>query len=150
MHILGLYIFSKGFLLSRVQIHNVTTKCESASHSSCPALPPKFGKFIVIVVDALRYDFADYDASAKKLDEKPFQNKMPLFRQLEAADAEKAGLFEFIADPPTTTMQRLQGLTTGSLPTFVDVGANFDGYQIVEDNFLSQLNSSGKSVVFMG
>ena len=63
---------------------------------------------------------------------------------------EKAGLFEFIADPPTTTMQRLQGLTTGSLPTFVDVGANFDGYQIVEDNFLSQLNSSGKSVVFMG
>ena len=75
---------------------------------------------------------------------------MPIFHQLQSADATKAKLFEFIADPPTTTMQRLQGLTTGSLPTFVDVGANFDGYQVVEDNFLSQLNSSGKSIVFIG
>ena len=29
-----------------------------------------------------------------------------------------------------------QGLTTGSLPTFVDVGANFDGYQIVEGPYI--------------
>ena len=35
----------------------------------------------------------------------------------------------FLADPPTTTMQRLKGLTTGSLPTFIDVSANFASYK---------------------
>ena len=35
---------------------------------------------------------------------------------------QQTALFRFIADPPTTTMQRLKGLTTGSLPTFVDAG----------------------------
>ena len=36
-------------------------------------------------------------------------------------------LLKFIADPPTTTLQRLKGLTTGSLPTFIDAGSNFAG-----------------------
>lgn len=31
-------------------------------------------------------------------------------------------LAKFYADPPTTTMQRLKGLTTGGLPTFMDAG----------------------------
>ena len=31
-------------------------------------------------------------------------------------------LAKFVADPPTTTMQRLKGIFTGSLPTFLDVG----------------------------
>ena len=157
MHILGLYLFSKGFLLTRVQIRNVTdcrspSSSSSSSSSSCSSLPPKFSKFIILVVDALRFDFADFhDETGDEVGQlRPYQNKMPIFRRLEAADPTRAKLFEFIADPPTTTMQRLQGLTTGSLPTFVDVGANFDGYQVVEDNFLSQFNASGKSIVFAG
>ena len=32
------------------------------------------------------------------------------------------------------TMQRLKGLTTGSLPTFIDVGSNFGSTAISEDN----------------
>ena len=32
------------------------------------------------------------------------------------------------------TMQRLKGLTTGSLPTFIDVGSNFGSSAISEDN----------------
>jgi predicted AlkP superfamily pyrophosphatase or phosphodiesterase len=31
-------------------------------------------------------------------------------------------LFGFRADPPTTTSQRLKSITTGTLPTFVDIG----------------------------
>ena len=146
MHILGLYLFSKGFLLSRVQIRNRTQwDLDLPSSPSSPSNilrsrlpPPKFSKIVIIVVDALRYDFAAHDASLGVDDQKPFLNKMPVFGRLESADPSRARLFEFVADPPTTTMQRLQGLTTGSLPTFVDIGANFDGYQIVEDNFLGR------------
>jgi phosphatidylinositol glycan class O len=52
-----------------------------------------------------------------------------------------AKLYKFIADPPTTTLQRLKGLTTGSLPTFVDAGSNFASSEIKEDNFIDQLIS---------
>jgi predicted AlkP superfamily pyrophosphatase or phosphodiesterase len=31
-------------------------------------------------------------------------------------------LYKFIADPPTTTMQRITGMITGSIPTFIEAG----------------------------
>ena len=34
-------------------------------------------------------------------------------------------LSKFVADAPTTTLQRLSALTTGSLPTFFDLAHNF-------------------------
>jgi predicted AlkP superfamily pyrophosphatase or phosphodiesterase len=42
------------------------------------------------------------------------------------------------------------GLTTGSLPTFIDVSANFASYQIQEDNIFHQLANHGKRVHFAG
>lgn len=56
----------------------------------------------------------------------------------------------FIADPPTTTMQRLKALTTGSLPTFIDVGSNFASTAIIEDNWVEQIVSSGRNITFLG
>ena len=44
-----------------------------------------------------------------------------------------------MADPPTTTMQRLKALTTGSLPTFIDAGSNFATNEINEDNIIDQV-----------
>jgi predicted AlkP superfamily pyrophosphatase or phosphodiesterase len=44
----------------------------------------------------------------------------------------------------------LTGLTTGSLPTFIDVSANFASYQIQEDNIFQQLANHGKRVHFAG
>jgi GPI ethanolamine phosphate transferase 3 subunit O len=48
-------------------------------------------------------------------------------------------LMNFIADPPTTTLQRLKGMTTGSLPTFIDIGSNFASPEINEDNIIDQV-----------
>jgi hypothetical protein len=57
-----------------------------------------------------QYEFATYNESLRPESAKPFQNKLPVFR------ADRGGkLYEFVADPPTTTMQRLKGLTTGYL-----------------------------------
>lgn len=39
---------------------------------------------------------------------------------------------------------------TGSLPTFVDAGANFASTEIREDNLLDQLNSARLNVTFAG
>ena len=61
-----------------------------------------------------------------------------------------AFLLPFIADPPTATLQRLKGLTTGTLPTFVEFGSNFAGTAIEEDNLLRQLRAAGKNLVHLG
>jgi phosphatidylinositol glycan class O len=43
-------------------------------------------------------------------------------------------------------MQRIKGVTTGSLPTFIDVSANFGATSIEEDSLLIQLKLNGKKV----
>ena len=56
----------------------------------------------------------------------------------------------FPADPPTTTMQRVKALLTGSLPTFLDIGSVFAGGTITEDNVVSQALAAGKRVGAVG
>ena len=46
--------------------------------------------------------------------------------------------------------QRLKGLTTGGLPTFIDFRNNFHSPEIREDNWVHQLVKLGKELVFMG
>ena len=59
-------------------------------------------------------------------------------------------LDRFIADGPTTTLQRLEGMTTGSLPTFIKVASNFNSGAITEDNWVLQLQANGWHTTVMG
>lgn len=47
-------------------------------------------------------------------------------------------------------IQRLKGLTTGGMPTFIDAIDNFNSDAIREDTWVRQLSRAGKRVVFMG
>lgn len=130
--IASIYVFSNGFLIRRISLENSSTR-------SYPSLK-KFNKSIILFIDALRFDFI-------------FGNKNGLFgiQILEQLVQEgEARLLKFIADPPTTTMQRIKALMTGSLPTFVDAGSNFDSYLVQEDNIISQMHNHNLSVVILG
>ncbi|CAM9911078.1 unnamed protein product, partial [Ectocarpus sp. 12 AP-2014] len=111
-------------------------------------LPPRFKRVVWVVVDALRYDFAAFsppDHAGEGLQDKPhsagarhYLNHLPVINEAIGGGGAGAGgsnnkndpssssafqgsggvLFQFEADPPTVTMQRLKGLTTGGLPTF--------------------------------
>ncbi|KAJ1792752.1 mannose-ethanolamine phosphotransferase gpi13, partial [Coemansia sp. RSA 2399] len=70
---------------------------------------------------------------------KPYHNRLPVIHSLNKRRPEQSMLYRFRADPPTTTLQRLKGLTTGQLPTFIDAGSNFAGSAIEEDNWLQAL-----------
>ncbi|XP_069675607.1 GPI ethanolamine phosphate transferase 3 isoform X2 [Periplaneta americana] len=107
-------------------------------------------KVVLIIIDALKFDFVYFDEKLKNEDCLPYQNKLTVIHDLLSKKPNNTRLFKFIADPPTTTMQRLKGLTTGSLPTFIDIGSNFATPEINEDNVLDQLRSQNKSIVFMG
>lgn len=153
--IFSLLLYSKGFLLSR---NVITVKATCSSVDKYDELSqgiefvatqecyPTNTKVIVIVIDALRYDFMAHSESS---DGKIYHNKFRFVQRLLKNDS-FSRLSKFIADPPTTTMQRLHGMMTGSLPTFIDVGSNFASSEIVEDNLLYQLDRNNKKTVFLG
>ncbi|GAA5908237.1 mannose-ethanolamine phosphotransferase GPI13 [Sporobolomyces salmoneus] len=148
LHGAGLYLFTRGFLLTRQTISKVND-CDPIAASgnldpSC-SLPPTHSKVVFLVVDALRADFVlPVDHS------RDFANHVTLPYELTQQDPTRSFLSHFIADAPTTTLQRLKGLTTGSLPTFIDMGSNFAGERVDEDNWLWQAKRAGKKIAMVG
>ncbi|KAL2164135.1 hypothetical protein VTH06DRAFT_3349 [Thermothelomyces fergusii] len=167
VHAVGIAYFTSGFLLTRLVLKEksacdapppVGGPGESASPSSL--LPPwkgmgtvdggcwhpkTFERAVVVVIDALRYDFA-----VPVGDGEAFHDTFPFLWETAVREPNKAFLRPFIADPPTSTLQRLKGLMTGTLPTFVDIGSSFSGTAIEEDNLLMQFKDAGKRVVHLG
>ncbi|GAA5883949.1 hypothetical protein JCM3774_001478 [Rhodotorula dairenensis] len=151
LHVVGLLLFSRGFLLTRQALPDIND-CNPIAPSgnldpSC-SLPPTHEKLIFLVVDALRADFVlPVDpVSANAF----YSNHVTLPAELTRAEPTHSFLAHFIADAPTTTLQRLKGMTTGSLPTFIDAGSNFAGEQADEDNWLWQAKRAGKRVALVG
>ncbi len=159
--VLGFLLFCKGFLLKRVVIpeysdcSNPPPTHPHTSHTpithtlpSCHNQERKYKRVVWLLIDALRYDFVHWDETTSS--PPVYRNKMPYVRKLLQEQPSKAKLFKFVADPPTSTMQRLKALTTGGLPTFIDIGSNFNSYAILEDSIIRQVSQNGRNVTFMG
>lgn len=149
LQFISIAFFTRGFLLSRQVLTNISNHTLDTN-----SLTPKFNKTIVLIVDALRFDFAiPVDRDHPKFNAF-YHNNMPVFYNNHIDDASSSSssslLLKFMADPPTTTLQRLKGLTTGSLPTFIDAGSNFAGEVIEEDNLIKQFHLNDKDVWFVG
>ncbi|KAI8953955.1 GPI ethanolamine phosphate transferase 3-like protein [Xylaria longipes] len=159
MHVIGIVLFTSGFLLTRLVLDE---RSECAAPPIEPLIqwegsgtidggcwhPKTFNKAVVVIIDALRYDFTvpvEDDSKAEV-----YHNAFPFLYELAVQSPNNAFLLPFIADPPTSTLQRLKGLTTGTLPTFIDLGSNFAGTAIEEDNILMQLRDKGKRIVHLG
>ena len=136
----GLLLFTGGFLLTRVEVAKHTSKFQprrrpdqmfphgeqqqrivSAANSTEKFSTNCFHwqtyqRAIIIIIDGWRYDFVHQ----AKEDRNFYNNKMNFLQSMIKDSKENAKLFKFIADPPTTTMQRLKGLTTGEFRTFPD------------------------------
>ncbi|KAF9731790.1 hypothetical protein PMIN06_010041 [Paraphaeosphaeria minitans] len=162
LQLLGIYLFTSGFLLTRFTFDyksecavppvDTSARAYTAGTSKRGCWHPKtFDKAIVILIDALRYDFT-VPLSSEGANEKPhyFHNAFPVLYETAFEQPRNAFLLPFIADAPTATMQRLKGLTTGTLPAFVDAGSNFAGTAIEEDNLISQLKNASKRIVHLG
>ncbi|KAG9460009.1 hypothetical protein H6P81_004517 [Aristolochia fimbriata] len=166
LHLLAILLFTRGFLLTRTELSS-SSNCSDVSQSPCtvPHPPenvtgsdrrvsstcwtqPAVDRLLIIVLDALRIDFLA--PSTFYEEEKPWMNKLEVLQKLAFEERISARIFKAIADPPTTSLQRLKGLTTGGLPTFIDVGNSFGAPAITEDNLIYQLVKNGKRVVMMG
>lgn len=142
LHLSGLVIFTRGFLLNRVTLNDISD-FKSLSHKS-------HSKAIILVVDALRFDFLfNNDENGIEFNEN-FHNVLNLPSKLTNENPDHSLIFHSYADPPTTTLQRIKGITTGSLPTFIDIGNAFSGQSIEEDNLIHQCSSNNLSTAFVG
>ena len=118
----------------------------------------------MILVDALRYDFCfplmsphlSDSASAQQgnncnallislstcihpeLSQQHTGMYRNVFTSVSGLDESYGGmgglLGKLIADPPTTTSQRLKAILTGTLPTFTDAFSNFDALSVQSDH----------------
>lgn len=141
LHLAGIYLFTRGFLLTRLSLSNASD-CSTQNWD----VSPTHKRVVFLIIDALRFDFVTPNPPSPP---SPFHhNILTLPRDLTEKRPTHSFIFNSYADPPTTTLQRIKGLTTGSLPTFVDVGSNFGGSSILEDSILNQLKLAGKKVMF--
>lgn len=145
----GIFLFVGGFLLVRLEVNRssscddlLTPRDEDGGRDFCGG-QPRFRRAVVLIIDALKIDFARFDSQNSA--PKPYENKLPVLEEVMSSQPEHSRLYPFRADPPTTTMQRIKGFTTGSLPTFIDVGNNFASSAILEDNLVHQLGQAGES-----
>lgn len=129
IYLLGIFLFSKGFLLKRSVIPDKSNCFDQvdfwkddfanvgAAHKGCWT-ERKYSSAVIIIIDALRFDFARYNPNLSDNETLPFQNKFEVIHEVLTKRPQHGRLYRFVADPPTTTMQRLKGLTTGknSLP----------------------------------
>ncbi|KAL7419663.1 mannose-ethanolamine phosphotransferase gpi13 [Cryptotrichosporon argae] len=145
VHLIGLLTFTRGFLLTRLSIPHVAPAYDA---TSLPPITPTHSKAVVLVIDALRTDFISPHHPTPP---SPYHHGiLSVPAELTAARSSHSVIFNAYSDPPTSTMQRIKGLTTGSLPTFIDVGNNFASVAIEEDSLVAQAQAAERRVVFMG
>jgi len=137
VHVAAIVLFSRGFLLSRFALANISERGQNQPQ-------PTHKRAVVLVIDSLRFDFVS--PNPPEPHNKHYHNVLKLPAQLTKSRPEHSFLFNAYADPPTTTLQRIKALTTGSLPTFIDMGSNFGGSAILEDSIVRQLQLSNRTV----
>ncbi|ATY59571.1 GPI ethanolamine phosphate transferase 2 [Cordyceps militaris] len=105
--------------------------------------PPQapFDKLVFVVIDALRSDFVYSQGSG-------FKYTQSLIRDGAAIP------FTAYARSPTVTMPRLKAITTGSIPSFVDLILNIDegdesSALAAQDTWLAQLKAKNTGKVLM-
>ena len=153
-------LFTSGFLLNRNKLQDRSTCSEfpldQSTHVNLSLLSEKAAgcwtatpvdKVVLVIIDGARFDFAHAEVQSTQN-----QPDVPLhfIDALRRKGACQTELFRFVADPPTTTHQRLKGLLTGGLPTFLDIGDSFEAKLLSEDNFIVQAAAAGRRVSLAG
>ncbi|KAF4984548.1 hypothetical protein FZEAL_282 [Fusarium zealandicum] len=135
----SIIVFATGFFPYKPFLPGLA-EFEPLDFGSPPDAP--FDRLIFMVVDALRSDFVYSDGSG-------FEYVQSLIRDGSAMP------FTANARSPTVTMPRIKSMTTGSIPSFVDLILNFDegdtsSTLAAQDTWLAQIKAKeiGKLLMY--
>lgn len=135
---LSILVFAAGFFPYKPFLPGLA-EYEPLEYGAPPGVP--FDRLIFMVVDALRSDFVYSHDSG-------FEYTQSLIREGAAMP------FTANARSPTVTMPRIKAITTGSIPSFVDLILNIDEADTsstlaIQDSWLAQLKAAGKGKLLM-
>ncbi|KAK5162534.1 hypothetical protein LTR04_003499, partial [Oleoguttula sp. CCFEE 6159] len=143
--VIAVCVFAVGFFPYKPFLPGLAKPYEylgSLGQGSLPSAKAPFNKVVFMVVDALRSDFVYSNISG-------FQFTQSLIRSGAALP------FTAHATAPTITMPRVKAITTGSVPTFLDVILNFMESDTTsslanQDTWLAQMKAkkSGKMLMY--
>lgn len=163
--IFGLVLFLLGFFLTRRELLSYSTfkildlalKDESLVSLTHQLIDKQnnyhqfkqYERVMLFIVDGLRLDFVTKQNSTENV-----YNKLTFIHELIQNNSSQCALFGFAADAPTTTLQRLKALMTGSFPTFFEFSNNFNHNDVLyDDNLIFQLkqnNLSKNQLIILG
>ncbi|KAF7944462.1 hypothetical protein EAE96_010853 [Botrytis aclada] len=131
-------IFASGFFPYKPFLSGLA-QYESLEYGAPPEAP--FDKVIFMVVDALRSDFVFSNNSGFQFTQSLISNGAAL-------------PFTAHATSPTITMPRIKAITTGSIPSFLDVILNFaesdtSSSLATQDTWLAQMKARGGGKMIM-
>ncbi|KAF9941236.1 major facilitator super transporter protein [Modicella reniformis] len=143
--LVGLVMFAKGFFpykaisISFASLEDlppppslITTdpiRQEQTEQLNAGTVAPRFGKVVLMLIDALRSDFL-------------YGNESDFLFMQSLIDSHRAIPFTALASAPTVTLPRLKALTTGTVPGFLDAILN-----IAESDQSSTLGNQDNWVV---
>ncbi|GMM33224.1 mannose-ethanolamine phosphotransferase [Saccharomycopsis crataegensis] len=123
---IGFLLFAKGFFPQKVLLPGINSLDSINDDSKSPIFSDilsksnhknpnneKFDKLIFIVIDALRSDFM-------------FSSNSSMFHLHDLLNNNAAIGFTGFSNPPTVTLPRLKGITTGSTSSFLDAILNIN------------------------
>ena len=140
-----------GFFKPKLELTNHSEPFEKDSISD--------QKVILLLVDALREDFVEFDSNAHLyLDADASYaykgKKLTYFKELRETQADNTILLPLKSEVPTITVVRIKSFLTGALSTFYDVSEEFGAEAVKEDTILWQLknkkNKKDDKIVFYG
>ena len=142
---LGVLFFMNGFFLTKYSINQFNNQsydafCVAKNIETCGISDRRFDKVVIIVIDSLRLDFMVEVGSNSS----GSFNRLSFLQKSLKNKPEYTNLYSLYADPPTVTSQRIQGITSGTLPTFIDIGVNMNSKQYLDDNIIRQLHVNEK------
>ena len=120
LQLLAIAFFTLGFFPKKTVLNGISTFNYNVSLQNNSN--PVFNRLILVVIDALRSDF---------IFDKHISNFHFVHSKLNSGEAWG---FTAFSNPPTVTLPRLKGITTGSTPSFLDAILN-----VAEDDRSSSL-----------
>ncbi|KAI9641559.1 major facilitator super transporter protein [Ciborinia camelliae] len=135
---IAILIFASGFFPYKPFLSGLA-QYDSLDYGAPPEAP--FDKIIFMVVDALRSDFVYSNNSGFQFTQSLISNGAAL-------------PFTAHATSPTITMPRIKAITTGSIPSFLDVILNFaesdtSSSLATQDTWLAQMKAKGEGKMVM-
>lgn len=139
--ILFLYGFFPVNITNTSQKVNLPTTLKDYSFNTSHLYKPAYNKLIIVVIDALRYDFIN-EAYTPFMWERTKENG--------PNSGKKGCLSKVRVETPTVTLPRIKSLVNGNVPQFSDVLLNLIRHEKLTDSLLHNFAKVNKTMLFYG